>query len=195
MGVCFYMSAKDKEKWNRKYGVDEYMGGKTACDWLTDNTEVLTGTGRALDIAMGEGRNSIYLAQLGFEVTGIDVSDVGVKKARALAEEKNIELNTIIADLDDYKFKEESFDLAVCFNFLDRKLFPKIREILCPGGLIIYETFSIDFLKYSSFKKEWVLGEGELLKEFQGYRILRYREVDNGQKGFASIIAQKPLRD
>jgi len=61
--------------------------------------------------------------------------------------------------------------------------------------LVIYETFSIDFLKYSSFKKEWVLSYGELLKEFQEYRILRYREVDDGQKGFASIIAQKPLQD
>jgi SAM-dependent methyltransferase len=189
------MSLKDKEKWNKKYGVDEYIGGKAACDWLTSNTEVLTGNGRALDIAMGEGRNSIYLAQLGFEVTGIDISDVGVKKAQALAEEKGIELKTVIADLDQYEFEEKSFDLVICFNFLDRNLFSKIREIVSPGGLVIYETFSIDFLKYSSFKKEWVLSYGELLKEFHEYRILRYREVDDGQKGFASIIAQKSLQD
>ncbi len=189
------MSSKDKEKWNKKYGVDEYIGGKMPCDWLTSNTEVLTGNGQALDIAMGEGRNSIYLAQLGFEVTGIDISDVGVKKARSLAEEKGIELKIVIADLDEYQFEGKSFDLVICFNFLDRNLFPKIREILSPGGLVIYETFSVDFLKYSSFKKEWVLAYGELLKEFQGYRILRYREVDDGQKGFASIVAQKPLQD
>ncbi len=186
------MSSKDLEKWNKKYSVEEYIGGKTPCGWLTDNTEVLTGNGKALDIAMGEGRNSIYLAQLGYEVTGIDISDVGVKKAQALAEEKHIELKTVIADLDEYQFEEKSFDLVVCFNFLDRNLFPKIRELVSPGGLVIYETFSIDFLKYSSFKKEWVLDYGELLKVFQGYRILRYREVDDGQKGFASIIAQKP---
>ena len=188
------MSSKDKEKWNKKYGEDESSGGRAACDWLTSNTETLTGNGKALDIAMGEGRNSIYLAQLGFEVTGIDISEVGVKKALALAEEKNIEINPIIADLDNYEFKDDSFDLIVCFYFLDRNLFPKIKEMVCPGGLVVYETFSIDYLKYSSLKKEWVLDSGELLKEFREYRILRYQEVDNGQKGFASIIAQKPLK-
>jgi SAM-dependent methyltransferase len=188
------MSLKDKEKWNKKYGIEDYISGKTACDWLTSNTETLTGNGKALDIAMGEGRNSIYLSQLGFDVTGIDISEVGVKKALALAEEKGVQLNAIVADLDDFPFEEESFEIVICFNFLDRNLFPKIRAVLRPGGLVIYETFSIDFLKYSSFKKEWVLGSGELLKEFREYRILRYQEVDNGQKGFASIIAQKPLK-
>tara|TARA_B100001123_G_C14798127_1_gene823282 strand:+ start:89 stop:652 length:564 start_codon:yes stop_codon:yes gene_type:complete len=187
------MSSKDKEKWNRKYNVKQYIEGKIPSDWLTCNSEVLTGNGRALDIAMGEGRNSIYLAQLGFKVTGIDISDIGIKKANTLAKEKNIKLEVVLADLDEYKFKKNFFDLVICFNFLDRSLFPKIRETIIPGGLIIYETFTIDFLKYSSFKKEWVLGCGELLQEFHGYRILRYRELDDGYKGIASIIAQKTL--
>ena len=189
------MSVKDKEKWNQKYGVKKHLVETTPCSWLTENTELLTGTGRVLDIAMGEGRNSIYLAQLGFEVTGVDISDVGVNKAKDLAGAKNIKLHTIITDLDDYEFERESFELVLCFNFLDRKLFPKIRKTLCPGGLVIYETFSIDFLKYSSFKKEWVLEYGELLKEFKEYRILRYREMEVLGKGFASIIAQKPSRN
>ena len=79
----------------------------------------------------------------------------------------------------------------LCFNFLERKLFPEIRKTLKPGGILFYETFNVDYLKYSNFKKEWVLEQNELLRVFDDFRILRYREVDEDPKAFASLIAQK----
>ena len=80
----------------------------------------------------------------------------------------------------------------LCFNFLERRLYPAIRNGLKPGGLIFYETFTVDYLKYSNFKKEWVLDYNELLREFSEFRILRYREVDSDEKAFASLVAFKP---
>ena len=66
-----------------------------------------------------------------------------------------------------------------------------IQRTLKPRGLVFYETFNLDHLKHTSFKREWVLEYNELLKQFKNFRVLRYREIDQDEKGFASIIACK----
>ena len=147
--------------------------------------------GKALDIAGGEGRNSVFVASKGYDVTCLDISENGLRKAQALAQEKNTKINTLLADLDSSHLKENEYALVLCFNFLDRSLFSGIRKTLKPGGLLFYETFTLDYLKYSRFKKEWVLEANELLQEFSDFRILRYQEVDENSKGFASLVAQK----
>ena len=185
------MSLKDKEKWDCKYGTPEYITGKEPVEWLKGHSYMLNGKGSALDIASGEGRNAVFVAEKGYETLAVDVSSTGLKKARALADEKGVAIKTCVADLDNWKIEQNTFDLILCFNFLDRKIFPSIKSALKPGGLIFYETFTVDYLKYSSFKREWVLEHNELLDVFSGLRILGYREVDTNDKAFASLIALK----
>ena len=185
------MSLKDKDKWDSKYKADEYITGKEPSYWLQANVSLLTKKGKALDIAGGEGRNSVFVASKGYDVTCLDISENGLRKAQALAQEKNTKIKTLLADLDSSHLKENEYALVLCFNFLDRSLFSGIRKTLKPGGLLFYETFTLDYLKYSSFKKEWVLEANELLQEFSDFRILRYEEVDENSKGFASLVAQK----
>jgi SAM-dependent methyltransferase len=108
-----------------------------------------------------------------------------------LANENNARITAVQADLDDYKIQENSFDLILCFNVLDRRMFPDMLRGLKPGGFIFYETFTIDHLKHSSFKKEWVLEHNELLRAFSGLRVIRYRETDQDDKAIASLVAQK----
>ena len=195
-GALFYlgftdMSLKDKEKWDAKYAVPEYITSKKPCVWLKDNADLLAGRGAALDIASGEGRNAVFAAERGYETLAIDVSATGLDKARSLACEKNVTIETRVVDLDDWKFKQNAFELVLCFNFLERRIFSGIKSTLKPGGLIFYETFTIDYLKYSNFKREWVLEHNELLEIFSGFHILRYREVDRDETAFASLVAQK----
>jgi len=185
------MSLKDKEKWNQKYQTAEYTSGKAPSEWLTENIDLLTGKGNALDIACGEGRNSIYAASLGYDVLAIDISEAGIRKTQNLAKEKHLSIEAQVIDLDDFEFTENAFDLVLCFNFLDRRLFPGICKTLKPGGLVCYETFNLDHLQHTSFKREWVLEYNELLEQFKNFRVLRYREVNQNEKGFASIIACK----
>ena len=185
------MSLNDKEKWDVKYRTSAYTNSREPCEWLNDNADCLTGKGLALDIASGEGRNAVFAAEKGYQTLAIDVSDVGLDKARALAEEKGITIEIRVADLDSWKFEQNAFDLVLCFNFLDRRIFPGIRNTLKPGGLIFYETFTVDYLKYSNFKREWVLKHNELLEAFSEFRILRYREIDHDNKAFASLVALK----
>jgi len=185
------MSLKDKEKWDAKYGVSEYITSKEPCEWLNSNAGYLHGKGLALDIASGEGRNAIFVAEKGYQTLAIDASAVGLDKTRALAEEKGITIETRVVDLDNWKFEQDAFDLVLCFNFLDRRIFPGIKNTLKPGGLLFYETFTVDYLKYSNFKREWVLKHNELLDAFSEFRILRYREIDHNNKAFASLVALK----
>jgi tellurite methyltransferase len=189
------MSLKDKEKWNRKYQAAETIRDQAPSEWLIENSGLLSGNGKALDIASGEGRNAVYAASLGYDVLALDISEVGLKKAQDLARGKHLQLETLVADLDEFEFEKNAFDLVMCFYFLDRKLFPDIRKALKPGGLVIYETFTLDHLKYTDFKREWVLEPNELLREFQSFRVLGYREVDRDEKGFASLIACKSDRE
>lgn len=185
------MSIKDKEKWNKKYRDPEHTPSTEPVEWLTEQSAYLASSGRALDLAMGEGRNAIFVAQRGYDALGVDVSEAGVQKARDLAEAKQTTITAVCADLDDYRIEKNAFDLILCFYFLDRRLFPEIREGLRPGGLIYFETFNAGHLKYTSFKKEWVLGDHELIREFMGFKILKYREVDRDEKSYSSLVAQK----
>ena len=185
------MSLKDQEKWDHKYGVPEYITGKEPVEWLKNHSDMLNGKGFALDIASGEGRNAVFVAEKGYETLAVDVSTTGLKKAHALADEKGVTIKTCVVDLDNWKIEQNAFDLILCFNFLDRLIFPAITNALKPGGLIFFETFTVDYLKYSSFKREWVLEHNELLDAFSELRILYYREVDIDNKAFASLIALK----
>jgi tellurite methyltransferase len=185
------MSLKDKEKWNAKYRNSDRISLKSPSEWLTINTGLLSGQGKALDIAAGEGRNSVFAASLGYEVFCMDISEIALSKANVLANEKNVKITTVSVDLDNSFLPENQYDLVLCFNFLDRNLFQEIRNTLKTGGILFYETFTVDYLKYSSFKRQWVLEQNELLKAFEEFRVLRYREVDENPEAFASLIAQK----
>lgn len=187
------MSEKDKEKWNAKYGAADCLAGRDPCEWLSGHAGLLTGNGKALDLAMGEGRNALYLASLGYDVVGVDISEVALHRAEQYAREKNLKIRTEAADLDHYKIKENEYDVIVCFYFLDRNLFGQIRRGLKPGGLLIFETFNTDYLKYSGFKREWVLSPNELIEVFGDWEVLDYREVDDpdNEKAYSSIVARK----
>lgn len=187
------MSLKDKEKWNAKYGAATCLTGREPSDWLVAHADILPGKGTALDIAMGEGRNSLFAASLGYDVLGVDISDVGISHAESLAQESQLTIRTQVADLDRFQIEENAYDLILCFYFLDRNLFEPIIKGLKPGGILMFETFNEDHLQYSSFKREWVLKKNELREAFADLHILDYREVDEpeNETAYASLVARK----
>jgi SAM-dependent methyltransferase len=124
---------------------------------------------------------------------GVDISEVGVSRAEALARKNNLTIHSRIADLDHYKIDENAYDLILCFYFLDRRLFEGIRKGLKPGGALIYETFTVDYLQYSGFKREWVLEKNELREAFPGLKVLDYQEINEpeNETAYASLVARK----
>ena len=151
--------------------------------------------GKALDIAMGEGRNAVFLAKNGFEVDGCDVSEIAVKKTLKLAKENNVRVNAFVADLEIYKLPKNAYDVVACFYYLQRSLIPQIKEALKPGGMVIYETYTIENWERGfegPKNKDYLLKTNELLDLFKDLTIIYYRElVLDDKKAVASLIARK----
>lgn len=158
--------------------------------------ELLPRRRKALDLAGGAGRNSIYLAQLGFDVTLVDFSSAALQKARRLAAKQGLSLNPIQADLtkDPHPWLlPSSLDLVIVFFYLERSLFPAIHDALKPGGLLVYRTYTLDQLRFPGRPRHpmHLLQQNELLNAFRDFRVLFYEEVVKG-KGVAGLIAQRP---
>lgn len=153
--------------------------------------------GKALDVAMGYGRHALYLAAAGWEVDAVERDPEAVAACRAEARRRGLSINVIEADLDVYRPPASTYDLITCFYFLDRALIPHIRDALKPGGVIIYETFSIENQRRfgGPRRTEFCLQPNELLTLFEGFLIMDAREGMVGGQYAASLVARKPGGD
>jgi len=94
---------------------------------------------------MGGGRNSVYLSLKGFQVEGLDNSQETIDGVLKLAQEKQVKIKPHLVNLEkDFFIKEESYDVIICFNFLQRSLIPHMIKGLRPNGVIVYETYITD---------------------------------------------------
>ena len=169
--------------------------------FLVENFELLP-KGLALDLAMGEGRNAIYMATRGFDVDGVDVDPDAVALARAKARRLGAPIRAVVGNVEDgtYIIPIETYDVITVFNFLHRPLFTDIREGLKPGGVVVYQTFTTAQLELDSGPKnpDHLLAPRELAEAFSDWEILRYREYvekegpGNPSRALAGIIAKKP---
>jgi len=160
---------------------------------LVDNMQLLP-TGRALDVAMGTGRNAVYLAKKGFDVEGVDISPQAVRGALDQAREAGVNLKARVADLEiDYHIEKSAYDVIICFNYLQRSLITQIKDGLRVGGIVVYETFTVDQAQFGKPKNpDYLLKYNELLALFRDFRCLYYREgIVEERKPLASIIAKK----
>jgi len=150
--------------------------------------------GRALDVAMGSGRNAVYLAQMGFRVEGIDISAESVQKALDRARQAGVSIAARVEDLERIPYvEEEAYDLVICFNYLQRSLIPELKNWVKPGGMVVYETYIADQAQFGKPRNpDHLLKRNELLNMFREFRCLRYREgIIEGKKAVAGIVAQK----
>ena len=187
----------DQKHWDKRFGKKDFAFGKKPNPFLKKTIHLLP-KGRALDIAAGEGRNAVFLAQYGFEVDAVDISEKGLKKAQKLAKVKGIKINTFLVDLDQYQVEKERYDLIANFYFLKRRLIPRIKKGLKKGGRVIFETYLLEHRTLGTEgpkQAKYFLKPNELLKLFKDFRILFYREgifrEGEKKKAVASLIAEK----
>ncbi|QPJ61072.1 MAG: methyltransferase domain-containing protein [Candidatus Nitronauta litoralis] len=183
-------SPSDQERWDSKYENEVYIFGTEPISFIRDNLKLLP-KGKVLDIAMGEGRNGVYLAANGFEVEGIDISEVGLKKAHKLAAQNNTRIATRVVDLENAQLEKDKYDVVLCTYYMQRNLIPQMKAAVKKGGMVVFETYNEDYLKYRKFNPEWVLKHNELLELFKDFKIIRYQAFDDGTEAYSSIIAQR----
>jgi SAM-dependent methyltransferase len=187
----------DRKRWDKRFGRKEFALGKEPNPFLKKHIHLLP-KGKALDIATGEGRNSVFLAQNGFEVDAVDISERGLKKTQKLAREKGVHINTFLVDLDQYQIEKERYDLIANFYFLKRPLIPRMKKGLKKRGKVIFETYLLEHRTLGTGgpkQAKYFLKPNELLRLFKNFRILFYREgifrEGGRKKAVASIIAEK----
>jgi len=182
-------------KWNERYaGAGLYLGREPS-RFLAENFALIKSLApgkAALDIACGEGRNSIFLAQNGFDVSGLDISEEGLAKADRWAKADGLAVAFRCIDLEEFAFTE-SYDLIINFNFLLRGLVPMMVDALNPGGLIVFDTI-LDSPTLEGFhNREFLLRPGELREIFSPFsgEILLYEELPLGPSPTARLIFHK----
>lgn len=196
------MSASDRQRWNEKYARRPAATNNEADEWLIEahdtiaqTTPDVTTAGRALDLACGLGHNSIWLAQNGWHVDGVDISAEGLSQAAHLATEADTVVNWIEADLDDWQPTAESYDLAVVFRFLDRITVPRIVNTgLKAGGWLIYETFSTSQLEREDGhirNPAYALRPNELPGLFGDYIFYWFREATLEDRTVQRLLARR----
>src|SRR5271156_924364 len=133
--------------------------------------------GVVLDVAAGRGRNALALAHSGIRVVAVDFSAEAMRLLAVTARDARLAIWPVVANLDRFHLKDESFDAIVNINFLDRALFAKFERPLRPGGVLIADTFLIDQAAIGHPRDpRFLLGHGELRSLGGGLEIEEYRE-------------------
>ncbi|MDH3973634.1 MAG: class I SAM-dependent methyltransferase [Deltaproteobacteria bacterium] len=183
------------KKWDTVYSQSDEEGLRPPSASLVKFLHRLP-RGKALDLACGTGRNALFLAGKGFDVDAVDNSSVAIEKSRAFAEEAGLKINFICADLTSYKINPQTYDLIICYYYLDRSLAPQIIKGLKKGGALLFET-------YTEMQKsigppsnaDYLLGMNELPHLFRELQAHHYREgiftENNRRKGIATLIARR----
>ena len=191
------MAADDRERWEAKHTAEHEPGEPAAFlrqIFQTGPWEIPSG--RALDVATGKGRNALFLAEKGFTVDAMDISEVGLHQAQRQAEKRGLTLNLMQADLESFEFPDSAYDLILNINFLLRSLISKVKKALRPGGHIIFDTYLVDQQVLGHPRNPaYLLQHNELLDLFRDFRVLSYQEgkfLDGGKESFrAELLAQK----
>ena len=131
----------DSREWDRRYTGSELIWTAEANRFLVAEAERLA-AGRALDLGCGEGRNAVWLAERGWEVTGVDFSQVGLDKAARLAEQRGVSVQWVLADLVDYVPPSAAFDFVAIFYLhiaaaAMREVLGRGAAALAPGGTLL----------------------------------------------------------
>lgn len=176
------MSDHERDKWNERYRKTGIVLHEPA-RWLTQWNEQLPTRGRALDIAGGSGRNAIWLARRGLQVTLVDIAAVGVALAAENAQAAGVLLNMIVADLESGPLPAGPWDVIINFYFLLRSLWPQLSPSLAPGGYLAFAHQTRRNLeRHTHPPAHLLLDEGELLRflrRIPEMEILDYREEWN----------------
>lgn len=169
------MSKLDRIKWDQRYAEDSYQKNNPVRlleDWLPKFP-----VGKALDVACGNGRNSIALARAGYQVDAIDISAEGLKQAKQNAQSQGLNINWIEHDLDQPFSFDKDYDLIVVMWFVNLPLITRLCDCLAPGGYLLCEEHLVTGQKVmvpanSSFR----VAHGELREAVSGLDIVLYEE-------------------
>jgi cyclopropane fatty-acyl-phospholipid synthase-like methyltransferase len=200
----------DLDRWNARFGSEEYHFGTAPNAFLASQAARLAPGMTALCVADGEGRNSVWLAQQGLRVTAFDFSPPAVAKAKRLAAEAGVKIDYHVANINDWDWLAKSYDVVVAifiqFATPDERerIFTGMIDALAAGGLLLLEGYAPRQLEYKTGGPPFVehLYTTELLeRSFRALEILHLADEDAeiaegkghaGRSALVDLVARKP---
>lgn len=185
----------DRLRWEERYNEAQCLHGDAPShilqEWLREILSLVPGK-RALDIACGEGRNSLFLAQHGFSVSGVDIAKTALKRARHRIRAAGLRAEFQAVDLDQW-LPDSDYDLIITINFLQRELFPALVSHLVPGGLLMVDTIMAGDTLVGAHNPAYLLAPGELRQLFTPFAgdIITSAEFPDSPYPHAAILFQK----
>lgn len=196
-----------KEFWNERYQGEEYAYGMKPNEYLKTVLNRIHQKGSVLFLAEGEGRNAVYAAQLGFDVTAIDLSEDGKDKAMRLAKDSGVSIAYHVAQLQDVELEEESYDILVLIfahfpPHMRKEIHLKYQKYLKKYGIVILEGFAKTHLEISKDNErgsgprdiEMLFTKEMIEEDFSGFETIELSEeisvLDEGEfhQGKSSLI-------
>lgn len=194
--------------WDERYATPGYVYGTEPNDFLASVAARIP-RGRVLSIADGEGRNGVYLATLGHDVTSVDASSVGLAKAERLAATRGVHITTVVADLAEYVIAPGAWEgIVSIFCHLPRplrqQLHAQVVRGLAPGGLFVLEAYSVDQLRHKTggpSSAELLLTLDAARAELAGLELIHAVELErqvqeglfhDGLSAVVQVVARKP---
>lgn len=188
--------------WQERFEQDGYYYGTKANDFLKEHALLIPQGGKVLSIGEGEGRNAVYLASLGYDVTAIDIAESGLEKIRLLAKEQGVHVHTQQADLNDYKFSEQAWDGIInIFCHLPPRLRREVHQnaakALAPKGVLLLEAYTPNQLRYNTGgpkQLHYLYSAADLQQDFAALKIQHLAEIERdiqegaGHTGLSSVV-------
>jgi tellurite methyltransferase len=191
------MTVNEKTIWDKKYSERSHSSLVPDPFLVSAYEEFLADrpAGSALDLAGGVGRHAIWLAQRGWRVKLLDISEVGIRQAEENAARTGTASSISVKACDLSTAQElgrEQYDLVVVFFYLQREVFPALATAIKPGGFLIYKTYTTEQKNFSGGPSHpmFLLEPNELLHVFPSLRVLHYHETVT-EKGVAEFVARK----
>ena len=164
-----------RERWNRAFSNSKPVFNTQPNRFLVETVKGRK-PGKALDIGLGQGRNSLWLAQQGWDVTGVDISDQGIRIANEQAANLGVRIKTVLQPAEEFDFGKDQWDLVI--GIFMHQIFSDqagcIRSGLKPGGLVVVEGYHDDLSK--TLGRQLGYKTNELVRAFDGLRIIHYED-------------------
>jgi len=175
-----------EDNYNPKYSQKEFYWGIKPHKLVIESIKYLPPSTKVLDLGCGEGKNSFYLAKKGFDVSSIDISEVGIKKLQDFAKKEKLKIKAEVCGANSFLDVCEEFDAIFCMNvlqFIDQKnivsIINKINSKTKSKGLNVVASFVAETEKQKQIvmsRGRYLFDEGELKKIYKDWKILFYEE-------------------
>ena len=188
--------------WDQKYNTTDFLYGEQPNSFLVEQSQHIKPNSKILCLAEGEGRNAVFLAKLGHQVTAVDLSQVGLNKLHQLAQKNHVTIQTICSDLSDYPFPQDYFDVVVSIwchlpPHLRNEVHKKVYKALRPKGLFILEAYTPKQLFYKTggpadesllVQLEDIKNDFPELNACLARECERFIEEGQGHKGQSAVV-------